>query len=52
MEQIVDSPGGGPQDFRPGQSSSTSFSSPAGVHGFADESQRARQCQLTDSGGL
>ena len=37
VEQIVDSPGGGLQDFRPGQSSSASSSSPAGVHGFADE---------------
>ena len=38
VDQIVDSRvvGGGLQDFRPGQSSSSSSSS-AGVHGFADE---------------
>ena len=38
VEQIVDSRvvGGGLRDFRPGQSSSSSSSS-AGVHGFADE---------------
>ena len=39
VEQIVDFPvpGGGLQGFRPGQSSSSSSSSPAGVHGYADE---------------
>ena len=39
VEQIVDSRvfGVGLQDFRPGQSSSASSSSSAGVHGFADE---------------
>ena len=37
VEQIVDIPGGGLQDFRPGQSSSASSSSPAGVHEDADE---------------
>ena len=38
MEQNVDFPvsGGGLQDFLPGQSSSASSSSPAGVHGSAD----------------
>ena len=36
VEQIVDFPGGGLQDFRPGQSSSASSSSPAGFHGSAD----------------
>ena len=37
VEQIVDIPGGGLQGFRPGQSSSASFSSPAGVPEIADE---------------
>ena len=37
VEQIVDSPGGGLQGFRPGQISSASFSSPSGVHEIADE---------------
>ena len=39
VAQIVDNPasGGGLQGFRPGQSSSASFSSPAGVHDYADE---------------
>ena len=41
MEQIVDNPasGGGRSSrfFRPGQSSSASFSSPAGVHDYANE---------------
>ena len=39
VEQIVDSRvlGGGLQDFRPGQNSSASSSSPAGVRGSADE---------------
>ena len=36
VEQIVDFPGGGVQDFRPGQSSSSSSHVPAGVHGSAD----------------
>ena len=37
MEQNVDFPvGEGLQDFLPGQSSSASSSSPAGVHGSAD----------------
>ena len=37
VEQNVAFPaGGGIQDFRPGQSSSASSSSPAGVHGSAD----------------
>ena len=36
VEQIVDIPGGGLQDFRPGQSSSASSSSPAGVRVSAD----------------
>ena len=37
MEQNVEFPvGGGLQDFRPGQSSSASSSSPAGVRGSAD----------------
>ena len=37
MDQIVDIPGGGFQGFRPGQSSSESSSSPAGVHENAEE---------------
>ena len=37
VEQIVDLPGGGLQGFRPGQSSSASSSSPAGVHENPDE---------------
>ena len=39
VAQIVDNlaSGGGLQGFRPGQSSSASFSSPAGVHDCADE---------------
>ena len=38
VEQIVDFPvGGSLQDFRPGQNSSASSSSPAGVHGSAAE---------------
>ena len=39
VAQIVDNPasGGGLQGFRPRQSSSASFSSPAGVHDYADE---------------
>ena len=39
VAQIVanPAPSGGPKGFRPGQSSSASSSSPAGVHGFADE---------------
>ena len=38
MEQIVDFPfGGGRQDFRPGQSSSSSSHVPAGVHEALDE---------------
>ena len=39
VAQISDIParGGGPQGFHPGQSSSASSSSPAGVHGYADE---------------
>ena len=37
VEQNVDFPvGASHQDFRPGQSSSASSSSPAGVHGSAD----------------
>ena len=37
VEQIVDVPGGGLQDFRPGQSSSSSSHFPAGFLGDADE---------------
>ena len=37
VEQIVGSPGGGLQDFRPGQSSSSSSHFPAGILGDADE---------------
>ena len=37
VEQIVDIPGGGLQDFRPGQSSSSSSHFPAGVPGALDE---------------
>ena len=37
VEQIVDIPGGGLQDFRPGQSSSSSSHFPAGSLGDADE---------------
>ena len=37
VEQIVDIPGGGLQNFRPGQSSSSSSHFPAGFLGDADE---------------
>ena len=37
MEQIVDIPGGGLQDFRPGQSSSSSLHVPAGNSEVLDE---------------
>ena len=63
VEQIVDIPGGGLQDFRPVQSSSSSSHFPAGVleapdepgQGFfrkksALESESARQCQPIHAG--
>ena len=64
VEQIVAIPGGGLQGFRSGQSSSASFSSPAGVHEDANvpakkkvrrpqpppKSEGARQRQLIHAG--
>ena len=40
VEQIVDIPGGGLQDFRPGQSSSSSLHVPAGLSEVLDEPKR------------